>query len=451
MTAILGIIQFLIITYVLLLEFKHKTSATFLWATLFLMFGVMHLLASFSGDYEYSRTVLSEASLFVIMFCSVYLFVRQLLGRRVMRINRELFIYENLESNYLKENPNVYLLFTIFLIISAAKIIPILTYSGGILNTSWGGGRGYSTSLDYANSQQIVRIGFYALSGIVICCAMKKKWKLVTIALIISLFEVVITRNRIEILPIVCSLVSIYLYKNKRISIKVVIAGIFASILVIYVVYGLRVFRHYGTLGAFIDQFSFSDFNSRVNRYIETDNGELGLRKSFYYFVQNGNQFPGFGKMHTYIRMIFVYIPTRWSLGLKPSDFAITMGAALGNAAGVSTHPTLFGDCYANLGIFGFLLGLFWGFYCNFTDWIISKQKSTTSMILVYTLNAVVFTIVGRGSVYNAFWFAAYGVPLIMIFTYLKQHARLKFTVGKKRHTTVIQEENYYLKDRIIK
>ena len=432
MTLVLGILQFILITYILLDEFKHKTSATFLWATLFLMFGVMHLLVSISGDYEYSNIVLSEASLFVIIFCVMYIFARQILGRKLMLLNKDRFTHEILEKEYSLEDSNVTILFLIFIIVFAAKIIPFLRYSGSLLNTSWGGGRGYSTSLDYANSQQIIRILFYALSGIVICCAMKRKWILVAITVFISLFEVIITRNRIEILPIACSLVSIFIFRNKRINLKVVIAGVIGSVAIIYIVYGLRVFRHYGTLGTFIQQFNLADFNERVSRYIETDNGELGLRKSFYYFIKYNNNFPGFGKMHTYIRMLLIYVPTRWSFGLKPSDFAITMGSALGNAAGVSTHPTLFGDCYANLGIFGVLLGLFWGMYCNLADLVTLKQKTTTSAILVYVLNAVVFTIVGRGSVYNAFWFLAYGVPLIMISSYAKRHIHIKVILGKK-------------------
>lgn len=434
MAFVLGIIQFALIVYILLHEFKHKTSATFLWATLFLMFGVMHLIVSTSGDYQYSNSVLSEASLFVILFCIMYIFARQIFGQRIMRTNRSLFVYDTLKADYLDEGGDTGVLFLTFLIVFATKIIPFIRYSGSLLNTSWGGGRGYSSNLQYVNSQQIVRIVFYALSGIIICCVMKKRRIMVLSIILLSLFEVIITRNRIEVLPLVCSLIAIFIYKNKKISIRVITFGIIACIAIIYIVYGLRVFRHYGTLQTFLQNYQFSDFNDRVKQYIATDNGELGLRRSFYYFIYKENNFEGFGKMHTYIRMLLIYIPTRWTYGIKPSDFAITMGAAMGNKAGVSTHPTLFGDCYANLGMLGCLLGLFWGFYCNVVDWITSKQKTKTALILVYVLNAVVYTIIGRGSVYNAFWFAAYGVPLIMLVVYMKQHLKIRIVFGKKNN-----------------
>lgn len=133
--------------------------------------------------------------------------------------------------------------------------------------------------------------------------------------------------------------------------------------------------------------------------------------------------------------MLFVYIPTRWSLGLKPDDFAISMGHAYGMAAGGSTHPTLFGDCYANLDIFGIFLGAFWAIYVTIADRIIISRKHSLSAILIYVLNAVVYVIIGRGSVYNGFWFIAYGVPLILLIEYIKYHIKIRFNVRRKHET----------------
>lgn len=110
-----------------------------------------------------------------------------------------------------------------------------------------------------------------------------------------------------------------------------------------------------------------------------------------------------------------VYIPTKWSLGLKPTDFAIKMGAATGMGVGGSTHPTLFGDCFANLGFAGCLLGVFWALYATFFDKMIDSHDSYFVKILLFVLNAVAYCIMGRGSVYNGFWFVAFGVPLILI------------------------------------
>ena len=85
--------------------------------------------------------------------------------------------------------------------------------------------------------------------------------------------------------------------------------------------------------------------------------------------------------------MLLVFIPTRWSLGLKPDDFAIIMGSAIGMGPGGSTHPTLFGDCFANLGMYGVLLGIFWGIYATSMDYITIKRKTKTGQVLLFVLN----------------------------------------------------------------
>jgi hypothetical protein len=100
------------------------------------------------------------------------------------------------------------------------------------------------------------------------------------------------------------------------------------------------------------------------------------------------------------------------------------MGQAYGMQAGGSTHPTLFGDCYANAGIFGVLLGVFWAGYVTIADRITIKRKTTEIRILAYVLNAVVYTIIGRGSVYNGFWYVAYGIPALCAFEYCILHVR---------------------------
>ncbi len=426
MTALLGVVQFFLITYILIIEFRYKSCATFLWATLFIMFGIMHLIASFTGDYTYSNSVLAEASIFVIMFCLMYIFIRQIFGQRVMRLNQNKMQYENLLYSFDADKKVLQVLFLLFLIVNFVKLFPQIQSAGGLYATSWSSGRAYTTSLDYANSLQVVRIFFYALSGVFTCFLIKKQNNFFLIAAFLSLFSIIVTRNRIEILPLVCSLLSLFIFKNKKINMRVMLFGALSAVAMIYVIYGLRVFRHYGSIENFIATVELADFIERINTYIKTDNGELGLRKGFYHFILFDNDFPDFGKFHTYLRMMFVYLPTRWSFGLKPSDFAITMGQALGGAAGVSTHPTLFGDCYANLGMFGIVLGMLWGCYCNVTDWVIVRQKSNLASVLIYVLNAVVFVIIGRGSIYNGFWYIAYAVPLIFIGAYIWKNIRIK-------------------------
>ena len=79
MVVFLSVIQFLCIVVIMVLEFNKKSPAVFLWATVFLMFGVMHMVSCIAGTNAYSGAVLNEASLFVIGFCAVYALTRILL------------------------------------------------------------------------------------------------------------------------------------------------------------------------------------------------------------------------------------------------------------------------------------------------------------------------------------------------------------------------------------
>lgn len=124
--------------------------------------------------------------------------------------------------------------------------------------------------------------------------------------------------------------------------------------------------------------------------------------------------------------MLLVYLPTRWSLGLKPPDFAISMGHAVGMLPGGSVHPTLFGDCFANFNYFGMLMGVFWAYFVKLTDkiYIYFAKRNFLFGACVYILMCCYYVIIGRGSVYNPFTFVAYGLP----FVYLLQ----KFIFNKK-------------------
>ena len=425
MVLFLGILQFLLITCILLFEFKNKSSAVFLWATLFIMFGVMHLFASFIGDEQYFDDVLIQASVFAILFCLIYILFRVLLGYRSIVRSRKRMQYKLLEAEFVQEKCGTFFLI-VFLAVMLLKTYPYVANVGNILMTSWSSGRDYGASVTYANSSQLFSILMYALSGVAVVFWMEKKRWYCLFSLLALGLGVLLTRNRIEVLPILCAIIIVFILKTQKIRMRTLVFGGIAAVSVIYIVYGLRVFRHYGTIDAFLREFQFSDFMQRIHKFIITDNGELGLRRDFYYFIDNDNNFKSFGEGHTYLRMLLVYVPTQWSFGLKPDDFAMTMGAAKGMIAGGSTHPTLFGDCYANLGMLGVFLGAFWAIYANVVDWITTRQKNPIAVVLIYALCAVTYVIMGRGSVYNGFFFVAYGIPFIVILFYLKRHVKLK-------------------------
>ena len=98
MVVFLSVIQFLCIVVIMVLEFNKKSPAVFLWATVFLMFGVMHMVSCIAGTNAYSGAVLNEASLFVIGFCAVYALTRILLLK-----GRVTTAYPYLEDGYLTQ------------------------------------------------------------------------------------------------------------------------------------------------------------------------------------------------------------------------------------------------------------------------------------------------------------------------------------------------------------
>jgi hypothetical protein len=426
MGIILGVVQFILISYICVTEVKRKSPAMFLWATLEVMFGIMHLFSVITGESTYSQSILSDASLFVDLFCIMYIFVRRITLVRPWEMS-ETFSYECIKEI---GNDNVNFIFVIYLISAFAMAFSVIQFSGGFMNSSWSSGRDYTATLDYANSNQVIHILLFSFGGVPLYCWIKGAKGKSVLCLLSVLFLTIVTRNRILVIPILVFFICLVVFKMEQLKIKYIFGAIIAAIVVIYLVYGLLVFRHYGAVSVFLDNFNLKDFFNKINTYIATGRGELGLRDDFYYFIKNNNNFDGFGKGATYIRMLLVYIPTRFSFGIKPDDFAVTMGQAVGMAAGGSTHPTLFGDCYANLGWFGIVLGGFWGAFCSWADRAILRFKKQEYQLMAYVLFSSMYVIIGRGSVYNAFFYIAWGVPLLHLLSYF--HMNVRFTFGKK-------------------
>ena len=172
MTEILGIIQCLLISLICYLEFKNKSSAVFLWATLLIMFGVMHLITSINGDFEYNNIVLQNASIFVIIFCMFYFSIRVLTSYK-----NSLYIYIKTNFNDIVGHNKSCdrLLFFILLCIGLWRIWSMIWYADGILNTSWATMRSYSKTLNYMNFNQLFTIIFFSLSGLPLLFALKKE------------------------------------------------------------------------------------------------------------------------------------------------------------------------------------------------------------------------------------------------------------------------------------
>lgn len=423
MVYVLGLLQLVLIVCICFREYKHKSSVLFLWVTLLVMFGMMHFITPFFGS-NYSDDVLNKASLFVIAFCVLYLLTRVLFNFDGK--NRHKVVYSQLESDCKKNHT----LLTVFLVITCAYLIYVVAKSqGGLLNSSWSGGREYIMSKSYVSGDNLFGILYVALAGVPFLCILNKEYRNFFICIVAQFLVLFFTRNRVLMLPFVVSIIAFFIHKLKaKITLKVVILAILGGFLVIYFIYAVRAFRWLGSLNDAIDSFDISKINNTVIEFIKTDDGELGLRNVFYTFIDNDNNYPGFNSMATYGRLLFVYIPTRFSFGLKPNDFAETMALALGGTEGGSMHPTLFGDCYANAGFFGVFLGGFWAIIANVIDYIVGRCKSIDCKRLLYVLSACSFVVIGRGAVYNGFVNIAWGflVLLVCVWLFVKKRRNYK-------------------------
>jgi hypothetical protein len=409
MNAVMALFQFTTIAVIILYEYKRKSISIFLWATLMVMFGVPHLISVLFGLNNYEPTVTMIASMYAIMFNIAYLATRIITTGQKSKPD---FIIE--DSVNLKTNASIknkVLVNLLFISLLASTVITTY-YSqkmfGGILDASWGGFYTKSASpYEFGTDIGSLRIGalylLFASGGVLIALWFSGRYASAVTAMALIIYYSIITRNRIAILPLFVSLIIMYMMKNRKVKIRQIIILGLAGILIVYAVYALLIFRHYGTIREFFAVATSTDFNRRIVEMILDDDGELGLRNVFYYFISENNQFPNFGKAHSYIRLLLIGLPTKYSLGLKPNDFAIAMGSAYANDYAnttYSTHPTLYGDCYANLGWYGILLAAFWALFVSIVERLVNRKNAVTRLALM-VLYGCTFVIIGRGSIYN--------------------------------------------------
>ena len=407
-----GSIQLIGIGVICIFEYKKKSAAVFLWGTLFIMFGIMHFMTTIVGSDMYQRQVIDDASYFVCLFCSIYILVRITLSSLIS-------LNYDADSIYSPKEDSLYRFFLImFVIVLIVKMRTFIVYSGGIMNASWLLMREFST----LNSNILFAIStrlFFVFSTILLLALMKRNRKHIWLISILLIFNMALFKNRIEITPIIVSpFIYLMCYKKVKLSPRNVSIFILSVLFFLYVVYFIRAVRWYGSLDSILQEATLADINERVLFFLKTDDGELGLRNGFYYFISKDNNFPGFGEGATYLRLLLIAIPTDLSFGLKPEDFALTMGMSAGMEAGGSMHPTLFGDCYANFGFIGWLLGGVWAGIVSILDKITSSLGSLYQSSFVCLLG-IGYIMIARGAVYSGYYCIFFGLIIIILLRFI--------------------------------
>ena len=426
---VLALVQVILIAITAIYEYKKGSIGVFLWAMLLLNFAVPHLLTIVTGMEIYSSATYEKASLFAILTTGLYLLTKIIVDRSKhgdcdcftgLRANLQIVETISAEGMQYERRLARNALFLLLLFFTVFMVDTINT-QGSLFNTSWGQYYKNASSLyDVEFSASFFSIWMkyvcFAVGGLSYSCFKRKRIGIAVAVTALICFVLLLTRNRILVLPLIVCVIIFFAVKYRRLSIKLAILMLIAACVAIYVVYALRTFRHAGNLNAFLSMYSsFSDFHAAVMDDILYSDGELWLRNIFYYFIEKDNAFPSFGEGHTYLRLLMILVPTRLAGGLKPTDFAITMASAwTGNYNNTthSVHPTFFGDCFANFHWFGAFLGIFWAVFIRFLNGFLNKRNKMVRECLI-CLYGVMLIIIGRGSVYNACVIGLYGTIIV--------------------------------------
>lgn len=429
MAYILALLQFFIVGLVVLYEYIKKSLAVFLWAMIFVMFSLIHFVNVFTGNFVYPLWVYNNASIFVIAFTLLYFFTRIILLRKRCAISNEINIQSVINLRIDEPINKRFIIYSliVLLITMGYSCINLAKISGGLFNSSWGSSYLYYSTQAYISFDKIIQWFFLPCGSIFLIGLVSKRSKLIILTSIPIILYVAISRNKADLLTLITGIILYFLLKNKDIKIKNIIMLFVLGIISIYIIYALQTFRHLGTLSEIVGKYTIEEFHKIVMSEILSGQGEFGLINVFYYFIYHNNNFPDFNQYHTYIRMALLLIPSSYSFGLKPSDFAISMGSAWimdMNNSTFSTHPTFFGDVFANASYLGVFLGIFWAIFVMGIDKL-ADRKNILLRLNLMNLIASNYILIGRGSVYNSYASMVYGA-LIIFAIYFIARIRIK-------------------------
>lgn len=250
-------------------EYRKGSISMFLWATLLLLFGIPHFIGVLFATYDYDSSVMIQASLFVALFNIIYLLFRiTILGRKRALDFRNEFKRKVYGLKTAKSKRLICVLFMCLVASLAILVYLSVSLFGGLLATSWGGfyslpGSVYSLN-KIAFAMLISKHLLFVSGGVIIPLWLTKRRYSSIACMLIIVCHVLITRNRIEILPLFVALVLLYASKKRKIGPRQLIAFAMIMICVVFTADGLRLYRHYGTLAKFRENFDIIDFNQQI-------------------------------------------------------------------------------------------------------------------------------------------------------------------------------------------
>lgn len=134
LSIILGIFQLTTTIYILIYEYRRKSTGVFLWGMMLIIFSLTHFLNLFEAKKDYPLWVYDNASIFVFFFNITYIIIRSLLNK-----NRKQSIRFPHTLNKTKFSQTYVIVMIVLMILSVGiRVHELSKYSGGILETSWG-------------------------------------------------------------------------------------------------------------------------------------------------------------------------------------------------------------------------------------------------------------------------------------------------------------------------
>ncbi len=419
MNEVLAILQLLSNLIIIFYELKKKSTSIFLWATLLLLFSIPHFFGVITGITSYSDDVMIKASIFALLFNAFFFVLRVVLTNtirmgRVYEIDFQKFTSLNRYSN--RHKRYIILLFVIVNIIFWGLT---LFYLGGINDLNWGAYYQLSNNRSIGILFLLMKYLFFTSTSILLVLKYGKNKKIFWIYIFASSLIVVLFGSREFVLPILIVFIVPFLFGNRRsFSVKSIVTFPILGLISIYLVYSIRIItRTVGGIMVFFSNYNIWDLNRLIIEQVINSDGEFGLRNAFYHFILNNNNFPGFNEGHTYLRLLLLLIPTSFSMGIKPTDFTITMGQAWTgdfSSAIYSMHPTFYGDLYANFAWYGIFFGILWAILITAFDYYAIKKSDYEKSILIM-LSSSMYVMIGRGSVYNPIYMLVISLILLSV------------------------------------
>jgi len=376
------------------IEIKFLSPTIIFWIALsgiFLLPHLIHCLFLHTTNLD----TLIKTTIFVSLFNFLYFFAKVLIIKSI-RKKRYNWIFRNI-YNFKNERVN-HLLVLLYSIGLALWILGLLVAGFNPLSAGWADTLNVNTVFS-----QIGNILIFTSSGIILYNYLTGNTKTLIITIVLSLSCIILLRARILLIALLIPFLLLILYRNNKINIK--LKFVLLILTFTFLLFFLQAFRWSGGINKFTLQKIPSIITTSLYNITGT-HGEFHLVTEFYTIVEKKNITKNFGEGRTYWRLALFWLPSplipEHLKFVKPRDFAIDMYNLVHktpeNNRG-TTHPTFYGDLFANFGWSGFFMAIFWAFVTEFFDQLFRNNQS--KFVFMLGNISTFYIIIARGAIYN--------------------------------------------------